>query len=315
MISVIVSTRNRPEQVARCVRSILAAATPDMVELIVVDQSTGPVADLEQLVAEAGGELDFKHIRTDTVGVSRSRNIGLAAARGGIVAVTDDDCVVDPGWIHAISAAFAEDPAREVVCGRILPFGEGPEGTVPASVRLSTVPARFSPTSDPSRYGSGGNFAARRDLVLRVGGYDEAMGPGTPLPAAEDIELLYRLLRHGAHMDYLPQPVVYHEAWRTSDELVDLSWSYSFGAGVYLAREVVARRDRVAFKILAGRILNGLWLLFGSVVLAKPWQRRYAWQRVKGHWDGLWAVLSFSPRYGITRAWVTGEHLPLGGDS
>lgn len=310
MISVIISTRNRPEMVTRCVQSVVAAATADLKEIIVVDQSTQPRADLETVVGPRSARgFDFTHIVTDTVGVSRSRNIGIAASRGEVVAVTDDDCVVEPDWIHAIASAF-RNPELDALCGRILPLGEPQPGMTPISVRLSTEAVRFPATADPSKNGSGGNFAVRVQWFEIVGDYDEQMGPGAKIPAAEDIELLYRLVRAGARVVYDPAPTIYHESWRGADELLQLAWCYAIGSAVYLTREVVGRGDLVALKILFERTLKWVWLFSGGIALGKPGQRRTAWRHLSGIGQGVWAVLTANPRFGITREWI--RHQPEG---
>ncbi len=305
MISVVVSTRNRPEMVIRCVRSIVAAATKDLTELIVVDQSTGPRADLEKVVGpKSARTFGFTHIATDTVGLSRSRNIGIAASCGELVAATDDDCVVEPDWVAAIAAAFKKSPDLTVLCGRVMPMGEAPPGMFPVSVRTSATFAVLPRSADPSKFGSGNNLVFKRDALEAVGGYDERLGAGTPVPSADDSELLYRFMHAGAYMVYDPAPTVQHESWRGSEETLKLAWNYAIGSAVYLTREVVGRGDTVALKILAGRTLRWVWLLAGAVALGKPGQRRTALRHLSGIGQGIWAVLTKNPRFGITREWI-----------
>ena len=84
-----------------------------------------------------------------------------------------------------------------------------------------------------------------------------------------------------------------------------MTYGYSFGAGVYLTRRVVAHRDFSALMILLKRILKGgVWLSLGGFVLAKPWHLKSTWMRLTGTLAGTWAVLSVDRRYGITRSWL-----------
>jgi len=305
-ISVIVATRDRPEMVLRCVASIVAAAGKSLGEIVVVDQSTGPAADLATVVGPREGRaFVVRHLKTETVGVSRNRNFGFAAAGHPIVAVTDDDCVVAPDWIAAIARAFDERPELTAVCGRILPLGKPVPGAAPAAVVPYTEAVDLPPDDDPSRYGAGGNFAVRREAVLAAGGYDEHLGPGTPVPSAEDAELIYRLLKAGSTVAYDPRILVRHESWRPPMELLDIAYAYELGAGVYLTRELVARHDTVAARALLRRFFrDGAWLFLGGLVLRKPWHWRAAWRRMAGLSRGVWAVLRRDPDYGITREWL-----------
>src|SRR5690348_9913012 len=55
-------------------------------------------------------------------GLDWARNRAISAASGEILAYTDDDVVVDPGWVRALARAFAEDPEAMAVTGLVVPF-------------------------------------------------------------------------------------------------------------------------------------------------------------------------------------------------
>src|SRR5512147_2834293 len=90
-ISILVCTRNRPEDLRRCLDSIFANSFTDY-ELLVVDQSDdGTTADY------LGGITDprLRWIPTDSRGLARARNIAIQNAQTGLLAFTDDDCICD----------------------------------------------------------------------------------------------------------------------------------------------------------------------------------------------------------------------------
>jgi len=101
--------------------------------------------------------------------MSRARNAGLEAARGEIVCFTDDDCYVQPDFLDAMSAVFAESSWGSWG-GRVLLFD-------PADAPIKICRARHGATSaaELHRGGTihGANFAFRRALLERVGGFDE----------------------------------------------------------------------------------------------------------------------------------------------
>jgi hypothetical protein len=101
----------------------------------------------------------------------------------------------------------------------------------------------------PWAAGSGGNFAAHRDLLLRYGGWDERLGPGSPGRAAEDAELLYRILRAGGVIRYEPAAVVRHE-WQTWERRLATRSSYGYGVGA-LCGMWLRRGDRFAARMLS----------------------------------------------------------------
>jgi GT2 family glycosyltransferase len=219
-ISVVVCTMDRPDALTRCLDA-LRACTPPPAQIVVVDQGARPAAP-------EGIEV----VRMSERGVSRGRNRGARAAEHELLAFTDDDCVPAPDWIGALQRGF-EDGA-DGVTGRVLPLPGA--GGVAVSSRTSTARRTFSgPGQTPWDIGTGGNLALRRSAFEAVGGFDEALGPGTPARAAEDVDLLYRLANAGRTLLYEPDAVVYHEL-KSRRARVGGRYGYGFGLGAFLAR-------------------------------------------------------------------------------
>jgi GT2 family glycosyltransferase len=241
-ITVAVATCRRPASLDRCLEAV-ARGTVRPGELIVVDQA--PSADSRRAV-ETCGITGARYLEQARLGVSASRNLALATASGAVLAVTDDDCAPDPGWIGAIAAAFDRRPAVAAVTGSILPLGPQPPGAHAISLRAIAPAADHRGRVLPWATGSGGNFAATCEVLRRHGGWDERLGPGSPGKAAEDAELLYRILRAGEVIRYEPTAVVRHE-WQTTDRRLATRSSYGYGVGA----------------------LCGLWLRRGDLYAAR----------------------------------------------
>jgi GT2 family glycosyltransferase len=247
-VSVIVCTMDRPDALARCLRA-LRACTPQPAQIVVVDQGSDPVAP-------EGAE----YVRMTERGVSRGRNRGARASRHELLAFTDDDCIPAPEWIGALLRGF--EGGADGVTGRVLPLPG--EGGVAVSSRTSTVRRTFSGRGQtPWDIGTGGNLSLRRSAFDAVGGFDEALGPGTPARAAEDVDLLYRLANAGFTLQYEPDAVVYHEL-KTRRSRVGGRYGYGFGLGAFLGRHV-ANGDKHARTLrrryaasLARRAASGL---------------------------------------------------------
>jgi GT2 family glycosyltransferase len=248
--SVIICSRGRPALLQDAVDSVLRG-TVLPAEIIIVDQSDSPD---ERLAARARvAECEVRYLWDDARGVSRARNRGLELARSDIVAFTDDDVLVDAGWLEALVTTLADMGHRGIVTGRVLAAAtEIPGGWAPALVH-SEQPATYEGriTRDVLE---AGNMAGFRDTLLEVRGFDPTLGPGTPFPAGEDNDLGLRLLSAGCRIRYEPTAVIYHRAWRGPEEYLRLRWGYGIGQGGYYAK-YLSLRDRFMLRRL-GRVLG-----------------------------------------------------------
>src|SRR5262245_27749696 len=114
-ISVIVCTFNRATRLALALRALARVSVPDGLawELIIVDNnSTDETARIVREFAALSG-LRVRYLFETRQGLSFARNTGIASAEGRIIALTDDDVLVEPNWIASIHQAFAE---HEVAC-------------------------------------------------------------------------------------------------------------------------------------------------------------------------------------------------------
>lgn len=256
-LTVAVATLDRPQGLARCLEA-LAAGTVLPAEVIVVDQGREPAP-----APELG--LPVRYLRQERRGLAASRNLALAEARQPVLAVTDDDCVPDPGWVAALERALGS-PDLDAVTGPVLPLGPEQPGLYAVSSRTSAAPADFAGRALPWLVGTGGNFAARRDRLLGAGGFDERLGAGSPGGAGEDMDILYRLLRAGARIRYEPRAVVFHERQPRDRRLASRS---AYGRGIGACCGLWLRgRDLHALAVLGG------WLRMRGALAAGALRRR-----------------------------------------
>jgi glycosyltransferase involved in cell wall biosynthesis len=203
-MSVIVPTRNRADLLPRLV-SALREQTLDNAEWIFVDDAsvdaTGSVLEMlrgddQRLVA---------HRLARQCGPARARNVGWRAARAPYVAFLDDDCVPQPGWLAELEARHAE--GWEVVQGR----------TEPAVENYFAWPtfARSVSVRRLSYFFESCNIAYSRELLDRVGGFDEAFGVSRGgAPNGEDADLGWRALEAGATVTFAADALVNHDVVR-----------------------------------------------------------------------------------------------------
>jgi glycosyltransferase involved in cell wall biosynthesis len=225
-IAVAVATCGRPNSLARCLAA-LADGDARPGELIVVDQAPSRAA---REIVEHCEVIPARYIEQPRLGLSASRNRALELTSAPILAVTDDDCVPDSGWVRAIDAAMERAPRPDAVTGSVEALGPQPPGTYAVSLREGSRPIDFTGRIIPWTVGTGANFAAPCDILRARGGWDERLGTGSPGMAAEDADLIYRILRSGGAVRYDPDVTIRHE-WQPIARRLATRWSYGFGIG------------------------------------------------------------------------------------
>jgi len=219
-LSVVVPTRDRPGHLAGCLAALRAELGPSD-ELLVVDSASR--------VPVPGA------LRCDLPGASRARNAGWRAARHPLVAFVDDDVQVLPGWADAMVRALGR---ADWVAGAVgVPPGQE-DRERPVAVTTLTAPVALT-AGTRGTLGASANLGVRRSALLAVGGFDERLGPGTWTRAAEDLDLLDRLLAAGHEGWFEPDARAVHDQWRGRRALLRLDHGYGIGLG---ARLVLLRR-------------------------------------------------------------------------
>lgn len=265
LVTVVVATRDRHQQLAACLRSILAVSYPAF-EVIVVDNAPSDDATRRTVAELFGDDPRVRYVREGRPGASHARNVGAAAGRGVVVAFTDDDAVVDELWLAALVAGFGDDPRVACVAGLTLPgaletpaqqafeayggMGLGFEARV-YDLEENRGDTRLYPYT-AGIFGASNNVAFRRAPFVARGGFDEALGPATPAFGAEDLDVFLALILDGHRIAYQPAAMVRHEHRRDFPELYWQVFTYSAGFTAMLTKWVL--RDRRAGRELAGRV-------------------------------------------------------------
>lgn len=235
-ISVIVCTRNRPQQLAQCLRSLLCLSQrPE--QILVVDNAPADDAT-RSLVAQMPG---IQYVLEPRPGLSVARNTGIRHSTGDIIAFTDDDAIVHPDWSVRLQQEF-HDPKVMVVTGLMLPAeleteaqlifhrGSGGPGWGYRSLTFDTqFFEEMKHLGVPVwRIGAGANMAFRRQAFELVGYFDERLGAGAS-GCSEDSEVWYRILAAGWICRYEPTAVIYHHHRSDLDGLKQQAYQYMRG--------------------------------------------------------------------------------------
>ena len=186
-ISVVVPSRNRPRELARCLAALHEQRTEASYEVIVVDDGSSPPLD-----GVLTPDPRLRVVRGPGRGPARARNAALQVARGAIVAFTDDDTIPDSSWLAAALSYLNEHPEAVGV--------EGPTHSTP----FDYLEAHSVDRREPGGYVTA-NIAFRRSILLLEGGFSDEF----PAPHCEDLDLAFRCLRHGP-IGFAPGMLVTH---------------------------------------------------------------------------------------------------------
>jgi cellulose synthase/poly-beta-1,6-N-acetylglucosamine synthase-like glycosyltransferase len=229
-ISLIVSTRDRCQQLSRHLDGVRAISSERLWEIIIVDNGSvdKTATVVQEFISTAPAPVSF--VSDPRPGKSNALNMAVGIARGDIVAFTDDDCYPAADFIDRVWAAF-QDPKLGYITGRILLHDPTDH---PGAISESTEPFTF-PGRSFLHAGSvmGANMAFRRSVLLNIGGFDPLFGPGAPFHAAEDVEIASRASAMGWTGQYHPEVIVRHHHERKAPEFARLLKRYSIGIGAY----------------------------------------------------------------------------------
>lgn len=247
-VTVAVCTRNRPDDLARCLSS-LRALDPAPAAIVVADQSDDASAATGRAISGAAGAAWFAPARR---GLGASRQAVLERVTTPVVAFTDDDCVVRPAWAAAFGDAFDRHPRAGAASGPMrpdpsLPLPEGiPSWVTDWGGENEVV---FSGPTEPSLIGGGLNMAFRVDALRRAGGFDPMLGAGGPLRGGEDADAFHRILVSGGDVVFVPAAIVSHHPPRDARAHDRNEIDYAWGLAAWVERR----------KTLGDRVPERFW--------------------------------------------------------
>lgn len=246
-MSVVISTLDRPAKLRRTLNALAGVERPSRstIEVLVVDN--GPSRETKAVVDEfrdSDGPR-FRYLVEGHGGTARARNLGIRESGGSLVAFIDDDCMVTPSWPRALFEEFSSDLRPDIVGGRVELHDSR---DAPVAVRTARERQLCEWTNIFASI-VGCNFCVRRPVLAQLGTFDERLGPGTPLKAAEDSDLLYRAHKADLRVLYSPRPLLYHDhGRRTAEQVLRVQRSYVIGRGGFYAKFIL-RGDLDALRL------------------------------------------------------------------
>ena len=214
-VTVLICSRDRADSLRRTLGSLLCPTnlrTLDWEIIVVTDVSDDRTAEVCREF-QAKFPAYFRFLVQENRGKSNALNLGIAVARGEILAMTDDDVLCAPDYIASIQSVFDRYPA-DAAQGRIFLDCEGglPNWmSVGHSVFMSWCDYGDEVQQPFNHTLFGTNMVVRAEAVRAVGRFAPELGAGTVVGFAEDTEFSIRLQEAGYRFIYAPQIVVRHQ--------------------------------------------------------------------------------------------------------
>ena len=268
-VTVAICTRDRPQLLARCLASLLpqlegARKQGQAIEVLVVDNASSDDRTREI----TAGSLGVRYEREERPGLDFARNRALRASEAEFVAFLDDDVVVDRTWFAGLREAWGENPDAAGFTGLVLPYELETRSQIIFErrggfrrgfnkIRYGTeYPGNMLYPCAAGIFGTGCNMVFRRDVMLKLGGFDEALDTGPPLPGGGDLDAFYRVVRAGHVIAYEPQFLAFHQHRREMATLRRQYWSWGLGHMAFTAKSY---RDDPPMRPMIRHLLLWWW--------------------------------------------------------
>lgn len=276
--TLVVPTLGRTKELGRLLDSVanqrFQKLQSDQIEIFVVDQNLDD--RLVQVLAPFQSRLTIHHLRSQVRNSSHAKNLGIARAKGRFIAFPDDDCWFPQETLETAWRELLERKDQMGVFGRVsdpaiaadliaypkarVKIGIGRR----SQVFLGLQVAQFYPTQ----------------VVKKMGGFDEKIGPGNHFGSGEESDFALRVLECGHEIEFLPHLEVYHPMVDASSMTPEKAFRYGLGFGA------VCRKHDLwglllwkVFKQLAGVILFSARAAFQKA--------RFSWATARGRMTGF----------------------------
>ena len=252
-VSFVVIAHNEKANIVSCLTSITSQVGGASLEVVVVDDGSddGTASLVAEMAAEMAEIVLIEH--PENLGRGAARQTGIAAARGGLIAMVDADIVLPENWLMHSRTAMETDDA-DAVGGIAVPDGD----VTYVCNRFALRPRPVPPTIPVS--GSNGLYKRRVFDLVRV---DPSLTEG------EDVALNRAMEASGLRSRTLAELIVEHR--ESKGFIASLRWLYESGIGA--SRQLARYRQvRVPDLVLAGQL--------SAVLLSVTAARRGAARRI-----------------------------------
>jgi O-antigen biosynthesis protein len=269
------TTFGKLDSLGLAVASIARLDYPDF-EIVLVDNRSAP-KEQDHAVVRGVTEHAVQILYEPERGISAARNRALRSCENAFIVFTDDDVQVEPDWLRQLMRSLLADVGVACATGLVIPTelsspGQSTFEHLFGGFNRAFVPALYggdqTGDQDPlfpyaaGRFGTGASAAFRTGPLKDLGGFDRALGTGTPARGGEDLATFIQILSDGGSIAFEPSAIVHHMHRETKGELRRQVFSYGVGLTAMYTALVV--QDREHLWAIARRLPSALRLYLGS---------------------------------------------------
>jgi GT2 family glycosyltransferase len=248
-VTIAICTKDRPDELAGLLMSLqtsiaVALRRNAALEIVVIDNAPSDDRSRQMALSFPG----TRYTLEPKPGLNFARNRAVLEANGDWVVFMDDDVSADAGWLDGLLDAAVAYADAGCITGLVLPLELETDAQIlfekGGGFRKGFQRAVYRPFSEgkpfypcfPGLFGTGANMAVRRNVVRELGGFDDALDTGAPLPGGGDLDMFYRTIRAGYTLVYEPSALVFHRHRRKMKELRLQYWSWGLGFMSFAAK-------------------------------------------------------------------------------
>lgn len=216
-ISLICATHDRSNELEQLLKSLITQTYKNF-EIIIVDQNKNGLID--EICKNYKQQLNLIHIKSEQLGLSFNRNIGIKAATGEILAFPDDDCTYYPDTLEKVAELFDQNEV-DLILGQI-------RNRVNNKPIIRNWPKSVTKITNIRKIltlATSITIFCRKDPEIL---FDELFGVGSKFGAYEDSDLCTNYLKLNKKLLYSPSIEVLHPE---GDTILNKNKAYNYGRG------------------------------------------------------------------------------------
>ena len=220
--SIIVCTKDRKDTLHKSINTLISnlGLLGKSTEILIVDQSQNNLTrKLIKKLKSKYKTFSIRYIRSNRVGISISRNIGIKNSSGKLIVFVDDDIVLPPNWLKVIDQITERYKNIDVFGGKILPSIDieskhkyisylRKDGCIWPYALCDLGNSVIKYPSDHPVFMVTAMMVVRRHIFDQFGIFNELFGnleSKIKIQGSEDTELIYRLTKNKVKMMYHPK--------------------------------------------------------------------------------------------------------------